>query len=322
MSDAPDLDFAGVVDHLHDGLYLVDRERRIIYWNAAAERITGFTAAEVLGRSCADNILIHVDADGNALCTGLCPLAATILDRAPREAGVFLHHKMGHRVPVTVRVTPLFNRQGALLGGVEMFSDTSSVEALRQRVVLLERLSLIDPLTQLPNRRYVQSELESQLAMLRRSGVPFSVALLDIDHFKRFNDDFGHDVGDLALQTVASTCSANVRPFDVFGRWGGEEFVGVFPNADAHTLEWIGLRLCRMVRHSRIECGAEHRVITVSVGATAAGASDSVASLLRRADTLMYASKQQGRNRLTTDSPAETSNPAVARTSSALAPSA
>jgi len=312
MQDEPDLDYAAVVDNFHDGLYFVDRERRIIYWNEAAERITGFTAADVMGRGCSDNILIHVDADGNALCSGLCPLAATILDRGAREAGVFLHHKKGHRVPVTIRVTPLFDRQGTMMGAVELFSDTSSVEALRQRVVLLERLSLIDPLTQLPNRRYVESELEAQLAMLGRSGVPFSVALLDIDHFKRFNDSFGHDVGDLALQTVARTCSGIVRPSDVFGRWGGEEFVGVFPNTDARTLEWIALRLCRMVRQSRVQCGAEHRVLTVSVGATTASASDTVASVLRRADTLMYTSKRRGRDRLTTDSQTETPEPSVA----------
>jgi diguanylate cyclase (GGDEF)-like protein/PAS domain S-box-containing protein len=314
MSDHSDLDLAAVIDNLHDGLYLVDRLRRIIYWNKAAERITGFTAAEVLGRRCADNVLIHVDAEGTPLCTGACPLAGTIHDRVPREASVFLHHKLGHRLPVSVGVTPLFDRQGTMVGAAESFSDTSSVEALHQRLAQLEHLSLIDPLTQLPNRRYVQSELESQLALLRRCGVSCGIALMDVDHFKRFNDDFGHDVGDIALQTVARTCSAVVRPVDVFGRWGGEEFVAVFPNADAETLAGMAGRLCRMVRHSNVECGEQARQLTVSVGATVARMSDTVDSVLRRADALMYASKRQGRNRLTTDSEPE------ARTSSLTRP--
>lgn len=95
------------------------------------------------------------------------------------------------------------------------------------------------------------------------------------------------------------------------GRWGGEEFVGVLPNTEAHTLEQISLRLCHMVRHSRVECGADYRVITVSVGATAGKASDTVADVLRRADALMYVSKRQGRDRLTTDSQTEPSDMSV-----------
>jgi diguanylate cyclase (GGDEF)-like protein/PAS domain S-box-containing protein len=295
------VDYSTVVDNLHDGLYLVDHARRIIYWNKAAERITGFSADEVLGRGCSDNILVHVNAEGTSLCAGLCPLSATLRDHGTRETSVFLHHKLGHRLPVSVRVTPLLDSHGAVMGAVELFSDSSSVEALRARMAVLEHLSLIDPLTQLPNRRYVQSELEAQLAMLRRTGVPYAVAMLDIDHFTQFNDEFGHDVGDQALQVVARTLSSVVRPFDVVGRWGGEEFVGIFPNTAADSIEGIVSRLCQMVRRSRVEYAGGHRSITVSAGATAAKASDTVTTLLRRADTLMYASKRSGRDRLSTD---------------------
>ena len=75
-----------ILDHLYDGVYFVDRERRITYWNHGAERITGYLAEQVMGRRCADNILEHVDAAGRLLCTGMCPLAASMLDGQQKEA--------------------------------------------------------------------------------------------------------------------------------------------------------------------------------------------------------------------------------------------
>ena len=112
-----------IIENLHDGLYFVDRDRVITYWNKAAEQISGFTANEVVGKSCSDNILTHVDSEGNSLCTGECPLAATIVDGNPREAEVYMHHKGGHRIPVSVRVSILTDRDGIIIGGIELFTD-------------------------------------------------------------------------------------------------------------------------------------------------------------------------------------------------------
>ena len=96
-----------IINNIYDGLYLVDRTRKITFWNSAAERITGFSSAEVVGRRCLDNILVHVDGQGCELCKNACPLAATMKDGVAREADIFLQHKSGYRVPITVRVTPL-----------------------------------------------------------------------------------------------------------------------------------------------------------------------------------------------------------------------
>jgi diguanylate cyclase (GGDEF)-like protein/PAS domain S-box-containing protein len=292
------LDFARMLDSLHDGLYFVDRGRRITYWNKAAERITGFKREEVLGHHCADNILVHVDGDGRGLCKGMCPLAATIKDGTPHEAELFLHHKEGHRVPVSVRVSPLEDDGGNIVGGIELFSDSSPQEALRSKITELEKLALLDPLTRLPNRRQLISELAAQFAMLGRSGIPFGVLFFDIDHFKRFNDEHGHHIGDLALQTVAKTLSACVRPFDTIGRWGGEEFVGIFPNTTGELLTAIAGRLRMLVRNSRVETETVQLGVTVSVGGTVPGRKDTPESLLTRADAMMYRSKESGRDRV------------------------
>lgn len=109
------------LQHSAEGVYFVDREGQIVFWNKAAERITGFSAEEVIGRRCAANLLMHVDEGGNGLCKKLCPLAATLKDGTSREAEVFLHHKNGHRVPVLLRVKPMKDERGSVVGGIQFF---------------------------------------------------------------------------------------------------------------------------------------------------------------------------------------------------------
>jgi diguanylate cyclase (GGDEF)-like protein/PAS domain S-box-containing protein len=290
--------YARIIDGLHDGLYFVDTNRIITYWNKAAERISGFSAAEVIGKSCRDKILTHVDSAGTCLCTGQCPLAATIADGVDREAQVYLHHKDGHRVPVLVRVSLLKDPDGKVIGGIELFTDISNIQANTLRVQELEKLALLDNLTQLANRNYIERELRSRFEEYRRLRIPFGILFIDIDHFKRVNDTHGHDVGDEVLRFVARTFTANSRPFDLYGRWGGEEFIGVIRNIGDDDLEQLGNRLRILIEHAYILHNGEKLQITVSIGATSVTDDDGTESLIKRADTLLYESKRLGRNRL------------------------
>ena len=290
---------ADVLENLHDGLYCTDTHRVITFWNHAAERITGYPAAEVLGRSCAANILVHVDTDGRSLCRGLCPLAMTMADCVGREAEVFLRHRDGHRVPVLVRTGPLKDRAGQVVGGVELFTDLSNILANNSRVRELEQLALLDTLTQLANRAYLQREIEARFEEMRRYGIPFGLLFMDIDFFKRFNDTYGHDVGDAVLKLVANTFTANSRAFDVYGRWGGEEFVGVIRSIDAEDLVVLGNRMRVLVNQSFLMHDEARLGVSISLGATVAKPDDTAESLIKRADHLLYQSKKEGRNRLT-----------------------
>ena len=288
-----------IIENLYDGLYFVDRDRIITYWNKGAERISGFTADEVVGKSCADNILTHVDSQGNNLCTGMCPLAATISDGKLREAELYMHHKDGHRIPVSVRVSTLTDKNGIIIGGVELFTDISNQEAIKLRVKELEKLALLDNLTQLANRNYIEREIQSRFEEKKRLNVPFGILFIDIDHFKKFNDSFGHDMGDEVLKFVANTFVANSRPFDLYGRWGGEEFIGIIRNINAKELELLGNRVRALVEHSYIIHENEKLYVTISIGATLVNKNDTIDSLIKRADTLLYKSKSAGRNCLT-----------------------
>jgi diguanylate cyclase (GGDEF)-like protein/PAS domain S-box-containing protein len=288
-----------ILDNLHDGLYFVDLQRRITYWNKGAERITGFLAEEVVGKCCRDNILTHLDVEGRPLCLDGCPLIGTLGDGLDREAEVYLHHKDGHRIPVLVRISSLRGDDGSLLGGIELFTDISSLEMNALRVRELEKLALLDSLTQLPNRVYLQRELHARFEEQQRHQVPFGLLFLDIDHFKRVNDVYGHDTGDKILKFVATTFVANSRPFDVYGRWGGEEFLGIIRNVGTDVLAMVGNRMRVLIEHSYLVHQNQKLSVNISLGATLAREGEDIDSLIKRADTLLYESKKNGRNRLT-----------------------
>jgi diguanylate cyclase (GGDEF)-like protein/PAS domain S-box-containing protein len=287
-----------IIETLHEGLYFVDRERRITYWNRAAENISGFAAGEVVGRRCSDNILTHNDDEGKCLCLDQCPLAFTMEDGQAREATLYMHHRDGHRIPVSVRTSVLTDDNGAVIGGVELFSDVSLSGAQELRVRELEKLALLDSLTQLANRSYLEREIQASIDEYRRQKIPFGVIFIDIDHFKRFNDAYGHDVGDEILKCVANSLLSNSRPFDLYGRWGGEEFIGLVKNCTAAELEAAGNRLRQLVENAYLMYQDEPLRVTISAGATVYREPESLDDLLKRADKLMYDSKRAGRNRL------------------------
>jgi len=173
---------------------LTDKDRVVSYWNNAAERITGFSSQEVVGRSCSDNILIHVNTNGENLCVGGCPLAQSIQDTLPRETDIYLHHKSGHRVPVNVRASVIQNEKGEVTHAIELFTDISNKNIIEMRIKELERVALLDQLTQLANRHYIASEINNKLEDFRKHSIPFGVLFFDIDHFKAVNDTYGHDM--------------------------------------------------------------------------------------------------------------------------------
>ena len=295
-----------IFENLNDGLYFVNTDRIITYWNKAAEQITGFSAPEVMGRPCSDNILTHVDGDGRSLCFGMCPLAKTLADGSPRESEVYLHHKEGHRIPILIRVSPLTDKNHQVIGGVELFTDISHLAANELRVKELEKLAFLDKLTQLANRHYIEREIQTRLSETQRLNVPFGILFMDIDRFKILNDTYGHDVGDRVLRSVSRTFVAGSRPFDLFGRWGGEEFIGIIRNINKEVLELYGNRIRKLVESAYIIHNGIKMNVTISIGATMIQGNDTIDSLIKRADILLYQSKTRGRNCLTMDSPAKT----------------
>ena len=150
----------------------------------------------------------------------------------------------------------------------------------------------------IPNRRALLQVAGERVDAARRGVGPLSVLALDVDHFKRINDSFGHEVGDRVLRRVAETCRAALRRDDVIGRTGGEEFVVVMPGADARVALEVAERLRAAVERAEWGDVAAGLRVTVSVGAAEwAPGDDTFAATARRADDSLYRAKELGRNR-------------------------
>jgi diguanylate cyclase (GGDEF)-like protein len=158
--------------------------------------------------------------------------------------------------------------------------------------------SMTDPLTGLLNRRYFNEQTQKEVARSRRHNLRFSVLMLDIDHFKRINDTYGHPVGDLAIKALADICNKALRPQDILARYGGEEFVLALPHTEAEGAAVVAERIRQTVEQIELTTEAGPVRFTVSIGIATYKKDLPLEQIVGRADEALYKAKQSGRNRV------------------------
>jgi len=286
-----------VVETIAEGVYFIDLEGTITYWNRGAERITGYSRGEAIGRKCSDKLLRHSDDKGRELCADGCSMKATMGDCEPREADVYLIHKDGHRVPVTVHASPILLPNGVSSGAIAVFSDRSERSSLLKELEGLKKEVLTDPLTSLGNRRFAELSAQSAFGERASRGSDFGLLILDIDHFKAVNDSFGHTIGDRVLRMIGWTLANAVRRNDAAARWGGEEFIVICPRVDVEVLAVVAERARALVERAWLRLDDGRQVSpTVSIGGALSRGDDSLDTLVARADSRLYECKEAGRN--------------------------
>ena len=287
--------YKGLLDHIRDGVYFVNPDRKILYWSEGACRLTGFKAEEVVGKHCQEGILCHVDSSGRNLCHAGCPLTVSIANGKMHEADLFLRNKQGRLVPVSVRVQPMLGVDGTILGAIEIFNDNSAEIETRRKMEAMHRLAFLDHLTELPNRRFMEMSLQTAISEYHVHKEPFGVLVLDLNAFKIINDSFGHSAGDRALQVVAGILVGALHPTDIVGRWGGDEFLAIVHNVDSEILGKLAARCADMVAQSMFSFYDQKQIaLSISVGAVLSRPRETAMGLFRRADKLMYRSKNGG----------------------------
>ncbi|MDX5299559.1 MAG: biofilm regulation diguanylate cyclase SiaD [Gammaproteobacteria bacterium] len=199
------------------------------------------------------------------------------------------------------------------LGAVEKYERTlrrleklARISDRYQKIVMelnesLKRAALEDDLTGLPNRPMLLEALRRETQRTQREGQPFSLIMLDVDHFKRINDRYGHDVGDQVLCEVAHTLQESLRDYDLCARWGGEEFLILLPETEREMAASIAERVRQHVQQLVIGGLAADEQITVSLGVTQYQAPESPDLAINRADAALMRAKTAGRNRIDVD---------------------
>lgn len=274
----------------HIGIWDFEPETGKVVWDGTMFDIFGLTQDQFHGRF--EDILpyIHPDDIGpmNALIhttlrTG-CDFQTTF--RILRNGQI--RHIDAHGVLV-----PATSNTPARIIGVNR-----DITARKQNEQELVRLATTDPLTECYNRGHLARELALEFDRARRHGDPLSVIMYDLDKFKTINDNFGHDVGDQALVHTSRVARDTIRRTDILGRWGGEEFIVLCPRTSAADAGQLAERILQAMRDSPAPTVG---IVTASLGVATLRQDESVASLLKRVDDLMYRAKDTGRNRVCCD---------------------
>jgi len=176
---------------------------------------------------------------------------------------------------------------------------TLEIKEIELKAVLAQshEITNTDVLTFLPNRRKIIVDLQEEVIRSTRYGTPLSISLVDIDHFKKVNDTYGHTTGDEVLRTIAARLREQIRHPDTLGRYGGEEFLIVLPNSESNAAAEQASRLCQRIRALQVESNDRVISVTISIGlAQYMIGQENWEQFLHRADTAMYQAKSNGRD--------------------------
>ena len=288
-----------LLNDLQEAVIIFDPSLRVIFWNTSSEQITGYAREEVLGKPCLKNVLLDHANSVISPCKKDCPALQTLKDGQIRSMEAFLQHKQGYRFPVHIRVIPIKNQEGKVIAALETFQELSPKVSVPQKKTDLQRMGLLDPLTELGNRRYLEMHLNSRLEEMKRYGLSFGILLIDVDDMDKIHEVYGTVTGDKVIKMISRTLASNIRFFEVTGRWNGEQFLVVLLNLNEKKLDLVANKLRLLVAQSYLKDREATIKTTVSIGATLAQFNDSAAGLIARAEKLAEHSKWLGKNKVT-----------------------
>jgi len=321
MSVVPDR-VRAAFDSLNEGVALLDRSGRVMLANRALRQMAAVEESKMHGRPLDDGAKLRFPAGTTVVPWRSAVESATAVLGTRVTVGTGSALKSG-----SIDCSPIIDARGKVRGCLVTVADLTDIEKSndqlrvslaeleRQQAVIeaqnqkLTRLALHDGLTGLLNRRAFFEAAETVLSRCLRSGSPVAVVMLDVDHFKSFNDKHGHATGDLVLQRVAQCLQDSIRTGDICGRYGGEEFCALMEGLSPFEAFGIAERVRANIESQAglgINNGAD-LVVTASLGLCAAPPAElELVSMLNLADEAMYVAKRSGRNRVNTSAPVPT----------------
>jgi diguanylate cyclase (GGDEF)-like protein/PAS domain S-box-containing protein len=281
-----------------EGLYVLDEEGRIQFMNPEAEKLLGWSEAELLGKEFYE--VVHCEkADGTGVTTSECSILKTVGSGGTyrSEDNLFMR-KDGALFPVSIVATPLM-KQGQFTGTVVVFQDITDRKRIEAELEMLNeflvRQATTDPLTGISNRVKFADVLNMEIRRAGRFGTELTLIMFDVDHFKDINDTYGHHAGDEVLRNLTSMVANSIRASDLFARWGGEEFMILIINTSMNRARSFAEKLRRMIDSRKFPVVGH---VTCSFGVAQMEADDNDDRFTRRVDDALYRAKAGGRNRV------------------------
>ena len=289
-----------ILDNMMNGVYMVDVDKKITYWNTSAERITGFKAEEVLGKPCKDTMLLHALGD-KVLCDTHCLFDEALRNKdfVPITRTVNLRHKDGYRLLVRARCIPLLDGSGEVVGSTEIFERVYDQESTQVLFKGLEhQFAHLDPITGIPNRRCLEDTLNDWMQTFYTKSTPFAVVMVDAGFSKDVDEGDGQETWNFVLKAISGVLRHNLRSLDVVGRWSEKEFLVLLHNIPIENLRRKLEIMKSIVEDEGIARDGVAIKVTPSLGCVIPKKGDTTASLLARAEELLRRSGQGGLGRI------------------------
>jgi diguanylate cyclase (GGDEF)-like protein/PAS domain S-box-containing protein len=276
-----------VFESMRDGILVLDNEGRIVRYNRTASQVIPALVPSIIGTS-ADGLL-----PGLALGK-LAQVDMRIISEYDTELQI-----EGQLYHYQVRISPIIqNKNNQLLGIIISLIDiTERVHSLKS----LRRLASYDGLTQIYNRTYFLNQCEQVMEEMENQHKTASLLLFDIDYFKKVNDRYGHEAGDMAIKHIVQLCKDMLEEPNLFGRYGGEEFIICLPGMEMPKAVQLAEKLRSVIERSPVYYDEVPIYLTASFGVTSSSFNKSLAQLIREADHALYEAKHAGRNCVATD---------------------
>lgn len=284
-----------LIETMGDGVVFLNAQLQVTVWNRASERLTGISATSVLGKQWSPSLLRLRDERGKVLQDGECPALQALRSGVQSIRRYILGSRGEGKVAIDLHVAPVIGHDGISQGATIVLHDASSQISLEERVQTLHERATRDSLTRTANRAEFNRVLPEFMETHLREGMPCSMIICDIDHFKRINDKHGHQAGDDALVLFSSLLLRSARAGDLVARYGGEEFVLLCADCDNATATRRAEEIRRRVAATPMP-SLGNRCISASFGVTEIQGGDTPDTFLRRADRALLQAKDGGRN--------------------------
>jgi diguanylate cyclase (GGDEF)-like protein/PAS domain S-box-containing protein len=271
-----------VLDYLDEGVYFTDVNKNILYWNSGAENITGYRLDEIAMQKCCQ-IISHTDINGEQLCDKHCLITQVIEAGKQQENFMFIVHKDGHLVPVTIRTFPVHDKDDQITGFIELITDNSHQKLGQDKVSALTKAAYIDSLSELFSKQYIESRMQTMLTEAPDKKKTFGILYINITGFRAINELHGVSRADKILKMVARTLSSGIKFPNVIGRWHGASFMVIVDTSNKSLLLLLAGKLKTLISEADFSVGEETIPIKVSVGYAISQSYDTLDYIIERA---------------------------------------
>jgi len=288
-----------VLDGLETGVYIVDRNRRIRFWNEGAEKITGYLRQDVVGHFLRDHLLTSSDASKDLDSDPDDPINQAFRDGKPSTMNVSILHKDGYRFPIVLRTNPIRNGHGAVIGASESFEKSHIASELRRRHSALADFGCLDVVTGVAAQGFMETQIRENLITFAEHHIPFGILLMQIDELDKYRASRGPAVIPTILRIIAQSLENCLRPTDILGCWEQYQFLIILTDCKEAEVSLVGDRMRRIIGRSEIEWWGDRFSVTSTVGGGGCREGDTAAMLIERATTSLQESLSKGGNQVT-----------------------